>query len=190
MQTDPLSRFIKLVEQDPLFAAEGMDLDNAGRVISAMETALDSVEDIYKKRSLKARLFCYAYPLKSYAIPVPFIRAFTEAERARREFLERKDMPSARSLAAAWKEAAKEYKRSIERQRTYFEFLVAWEHAGEKTVQDTAGNRYTMDEMRDTFRTIEENGEKLVAEAGERARACVLTSGSTVQHNAHHGSSV
>lgn len=162
--------FHELVTKDPLFAAEGMDLENAARSLDALEKALFAVEREYAHGSLPRKLFFVHYPLARYAMPLSFLRAFIHCEELRRTYLNDPTGDAAHRLAAAWKEAAGAYKADARRSVVLLRMLVLLE-SDERTfiMQDMYGYMTSFAHVMRTMRLIEENADALKEESAARA---------------------
>lgn len=106
-----LHNFIQIVEQDPLFAAEGLDLENARL---ALQELTDSLQDIRKSwKSIVAKLFFLKYPPEDTVHPIRFLESFLKSEETRRGFLKSPNHENARILLKMWRETLEEYVRGI-----------------------------------------------------------------------------
>ncbi len=94
-----LSAFHKLTLRDPLFAAEGLDIDNAGWALDELELLTGKLERVWHKSH---RWFCFWHPFAETLHPIRFLRKFLESERRRRLFIIRPSEENARLLLRAY----------------------------------------------------------------------------------------
>lgn len=80
-----LSHFYQLTLEDPLFAAEGLDLENALSAVQELEEVTTNLEII--KNGFSRYLYFLSNPLKNTLHPLRFLKQFIESERERRLFL-------------------------------------------------------------------------------------------------------
>lgn len=82
---DAVSEFYELTLIDPLFAAEGVDLDNAFCALQELEKVTSQLEII--NTTTIGRLYFFLHPLPSILHPFGFLKNFFKSEQARRHFL-------------------------------------------------------------------------------------------------------
>lgn len=161
--------FHELVAADPLFAAEGMDLDNATASLDALESALTDLEPEYAGASFARKLFFIRYPLAQYAVPSSFLRAIISSERARRVYIAYPTLESARALLHAWTHAQHCLSNDLGRYRTLHEILIRIESDAEKFVmQDMFGYLTSYRFVMQTLDVFKRNADALRSEIAQR----------------------
>lgn len=106
-----LHNFIKVVEKNPLFAAEGLDLENAR---FSLQELVDSLHDIKKSwKNIIAKMFFFKYPLEETVHPISFLKSFLKSEEMRREFQKSPNYENARMLLRIWRETLEEYVQGV-----------------------------------------------------------------------------
>lgn len=159
------------IVEDPLFAAEGMDLDNAERAIEAIDAALSGLETEYARASLLRRLFFIRYPLAQHAVPLSFLRCFVACERQRRLYLASPSRALAESLVSSWERAVSEMGINLRHYRSLHRTLVRLEsHEDTFVMQDMYGHRTTYRHAEGTIRVFEQNADALRAAIRDRRR--------------------
>src|SRR6187549_994561 len=98
--------FLHAAADDPLFAAEGMDLERAEQALRNIEAVVAEIQAVCARESLGARIFLWVFPLSRYAVPLPFIKAFLASEESRRAYLAEPSRERALHLAAQWQKTA------------------------------------------------------------------------------------
>jgi hypothetical protein len=159
MQKDGfLSQFYTLATTDPLFAAEGMDLDRAETTLARIEQEISKHEGVLSADSFVRRLFLTHYPIAQYAIPLPFLRAFIRSERMRRAFLSAPSLSTARDLLDSWSATQKILYASVRRYITLHRILCRLEPKADTFVlQDMFGNSSTLGHIDGTLHLLERN---------------------------------
>ena len=167
-----LREFDALLRTDPLFAAEGLDLDRASQALNSLESAVSDIESVFSKDSWRRRLFLTRYPLARYAVPIPFLRAFIESERLRRMFLSAPTEENARRVLAGWRVAARAYMKSVERYTRLHEVLYSLEKQPDSFVlNDMVGNQTTLADIDRARALMAQNAELLNRTVREREHA-------------------
>lgn len=111
-KNDNLQNFIQIVRDDPLFAAEGLDLENSRL---ALQELADSLQDIMKSwKSVIAKMFFLKYPPEDTVHPIRFLEAFLRSEETRRAFLKSPNYENARILLRVWRETLEKYTQGVE----------------------------------------------------------------------------
>lgn len=110
-----LENFRTAVFADPLFAAEGLDLDNAEKALDELEASVRKISQSWKK--FIARLFFLKHPSAESAHPIAFLRSFLQSEKLRRVFLIKPSIENAHNLLAQWEETANNYKEGAQKYR-------------------------------------------------------------------------
>ena len=167
---DGYERFLELARTDPLFAAEGMDLERASGALDAIEEQTQELEKRWSADSFIRRLFFIRFPVARYAIPVPFLRDFIESERARRAFLAAPDISSAHELILRWKDTQKSLARSVERYTKLHHILFRLDEKAKTkaSIQDMLGNVTTPEDVAGLLRLFRKNALSLQAEVADR----------------------
>lgn len=113
-----LLHIVNKAKGDPLFAAEGLDLENARITLQKLEGSIDEVSRPWK--GMIPKLFFLKHQPRKSVHPVRFLSDFLESERIRREFLEEPTQDGADALLAQWdktlqayEEDAKAYKKAL-----------------------------------------------------------------------------
>ena len=153
-----IERFVQEVEKDPMFAADGMDVERAERNLAHVVDELCKLEADFSKRSPLRRLFLWRYPLARYAVPVSFVSALIKSERARRAFLSCPTPKQARLLLSAWERTAQNYARDVERYRAFHDVLRAMETEEDSfQFQDMFGNVSDIEYIEGTLQQLNDN---------------------------------
>jgi hypothetical protein len=162
--------FIKSAQEDPLFAAEGLDLAAARSALTELEQSVSELEEAFSGGSFLRRLFFIRYPLARYAMPVPFLRALVKCEGARRVFLAAPTKETGDDLLGAWRDAAQSYERSVARYRALHLLLSRMERDTlAKPVEDIVGNQFTFQDVLASIDLLAQNAAALTKEAESRA---------------------
>lgn len=111
-----LSTFHKTVKENPLFAAEGLNLENAKFTLGELKKSLEEIKQSWK--SIMAKLFFLKYPPEETAHPIGFLESFIESESCRRKFLQTPSLEKAKELLEIWKKTLSKYKNGVENYRT------------------------------------------------------------------------
>jgi hypothetical protein len=106
-----LTIFHKNVKENPLFAAEGLDLENIKYALGELRNSLEEVRKSWK--SVTAKLFFLKYSPEETAHPVSFLESFLNSERLRRDFLLQPNIEKAKNLLESWQNTLQEYKSGI-----------------------------------------------------------------------------
>ncbi len=181
MEKGALRAFHTLVVGDPLFAAEGMDIENASHALDEIEASLLKIEKAYTSGSFIRRLFFIRYPLSRYAVPIVFLRSFIESERSRREYLGNPTFVSARRLARSWRKASRSFSLSAARYRTLHRIIFRLEVDAHAFIsQDFFGYTSSHEYIEKTLDTLSHNGKELENLTSIRTR--LLDSSNVVMH--------
>ncbi len=167
----PFKGFDSLVRTDPLFAADGLDLEGAGRALDELESAILDLESLLSEGSWRRRLFLVRYPLAKYAVPLPFLRAFVESERRRRVFIAAPTEENAQRLLAGWRVASDAYAKSVNRYILMHRLFYAFEKQPDSFVfNDMTGNRTTLTDVNRMLALMKQNAEQLELAVNGRER--------------------
>lgn len=133
-----LNDFYMLTLRDPLFAAEGLDLDNA-------KLALDELEEVTKNlqildQTASGRIYFALHPLTRILHPFRFLRSFLESEKARRRFLVSPTFDHAKILVHCYLDTVRSLEKDLSAYRTAC--LEAQKKTQAKVPQATAYNFY------------------------------------------------
>ncbi|MCH7883456.1 hypothetical protein IIA95_03515 [Patescibacteria group bacterium] len=115
-----LENFIQVTKNDPLFAAEGLDLDNGRYALNELKKSFDAIKRAWK--GLLARTFFFKYPPEETACPIRFLENFIESESVRRTFLENPSYEGAKMLLRQWTKTKEAYSEGA---NSYKEALLA-----------------------------------------------------------------
>ena len=162
-----------MVQTDPLFAAEGMNLEGAEAALDGLAEVARAYEAVLGKHPLR-RIFFTVMPIARSAIPIPFLRSFVECERRRRIFLARPTMSSARRLVESWETAQKHYARSVNRLTSLYRVLQAFDRVTKalSPEEDKHGNILTRDDIDRQLGSLKANARAL-ANAMKVKRDCL-----------------
>lgn len=133
-----LNDFYTLTLRDPLFAAEGLDLDNA-------KLALDELEKVTKKlqildQTASGRIYFVFHPLTRILHPFRFLRSFLESEKVRRRFLVSPTFDHAKILVHCYFDTVRSLEKDLFAYRTAC--LAAQKKTQAKVPRATAYNFY------------------------------------------------
>jgi len=103
MVAKEIKAFFNLTLYDPLFAAEGVDIDNAEWALDELEISTTNLENIWRTSSFPNFLYCLRYPFKQHIHPISFLREFLKCERLRRKFLVLPTYKNANQLVLQYK---------------------------------------------------------------------------------------
>ncbi|NQV93236.1 hypothetical protein HQ403_01930 [Candidatus Kaiserbacteria bacterium] len=106
-----LINFISTVKKDPLFAAEGLDLDNARKALLGLGNSVDELEEAWG--GIISKLFFIKHPPRESLHPIEFLENFIESEYARRVFLKSGSKEDADALLNQWRETQKSYTKNL-----------------------------------------------------------------------------
>ncbi len=169
-----IREFKERVATDPLFAAEGLDLDNARNALKELHSSLGLIARIWRT-NFAARLFFLRYPPEESAHPIRFLEALLESEAQRRIFLETSTPESAARLLTCWEHAAIAYQTGI---AAYLEALLRLQKM--ENIKDASRLGYfdvapTFSELTAWVRLMQDNGQRLTQEIA--ARRAILRDG-------------
>src|SRR3989344_5718124 len=111
MIEDNLSEFYQLTVTDPLFSAEGLDLDNAEHALKKLEEITAKLQIVNK--SLKSRLYFFFHPLSSILHPLKFLKSFLKSEKTRRRFLVCPCLTHAKEVIQTYYETARALEKDL-----------------------------------------------------------------------------
>lgn len=154
-----LESFYELTLRDPLFAAEGMNLESAEKAIGELERATELQEKFYWEHAKRLRWFIFLHPFVKSLRPIPFLKKFLAAEKIRRAFLASPTPDQAGALLASWKNAAKFFRKSAKRNLAALRLIGKIEGL-QKTGIDYQFHKYAV-----TFEKILENIEDIIVNA-------------------------
>lgn len=159
-----LEDFRRALIKDPLFAAEGMDIENAARAIDSIESRADSITKACASGSWIRALIAARYPARNNAYPVRWLRAFLEAETERRRFVAEPSLDRAHMLLASWRTALLEYRSAITRYRKLHFILGEFEWRRYPSgVPDLFGRVLGRSDIGRMFELLQKNGDVLSA---------------------------
>lgn len=162
--------FLQSVKDDPLFAAEGMDILTGEKALEEISKVSLDFEKIVGKCSAWQKLFFINMPVARYAIPISFVRAFITSEKYRRVFINFPSMTNGLNLVGSWEDAQKEL---LERARCYEKLYktlrgLYWDMGVSSPVEDMLGNIVTVEEVGEQIERIKKNAKALSFEVKER----------------------
>ena len=107
-------KFRELTVKDPLFAAEGLDLDNARAAVGKLDELAEDLERAYRK---SYRWFCFWHQFTETLYPIRFLNRFLDSESGRRAFLAKPTLQGAKNLIAINFKTAKAMRENAEAYR-------------------------------------------------------------------------
>lgn len=174
-----------LCMRDPLFAAEGMDLDRAETVLNEIESALQPLERVLAHRSFVRKLFFVRYPLARYAVPLTFLRNFVESERLRRDCVASPNATAMHKLVSQWKRCANALRDDLYRFRGLHRVLEGLEKdTSTFKFQDMFGNISTLNDVHATIDRFAKNADAVLQEVEAREKALASDSYEQLIHKA------
>ncbi|MBI2122328.1 MAG: hypothetical protein HYT98_04370 [Candidatus Sungbacteria bacterium] len=108
---DNLKKFLEITLNDPLFAAEGMDVNNARWAVDELEQELKKLEDVWRP---SYRWFSFWYPFHQTLHPLIFLKEFVAAEQIRQEFSSNSTRENAQKLLTQHGKTLKAYINGLE----------------------------------------------------------------------------
>src|SRR3989344_1910521 len=111
MPPSSLKDFYNITLKDPLFAAEGLNIDNAKQALNNLEKVTGKLEII--KPGLKGKIYFATHPLVKTLHPVDFLRCFLESETARRRFIRKPDFVSAKDLLSSYSKTRQALEKNL-----------------------------------------------------------------------------
>lgn len=167
MTTDKTLENIKWrAENDPLFAAEGLDIENARASVEELEQSVNLIEKILRKK-LIYRLFLFRYPAAETAHPIRFLKEFVVAEELRRQFLKNPNREKASQLIKQWGKTAAAY---LENAEAYQEAILALQKMEGPRDGQTIGyfdSAPTFSQYMEKISLLAENGRRLKSEVDD-----------------------
>lgn len=166
---EKLHHFYKATLSDPLFAAEGMDLEQGVAALNRIEGQCKEMEKYVGADSWKRRLFLARYPISKYALPLVFLRAFIESEQERRIFLSLPTNEAALKLLYSWKKTSRAYAQNVRRYRLLHKLLLAIEKKSDSfQFEDFAMHVTSIANVKRVLSLLEKNAEALGEEVARR----------------------
>ena len=153
--------FKHMMESDPLFSAEGMDLERGEAVLDGIELLTRNIETRMGKNSLLRRMFFTRYPIARYALPVPFVRDFIKSEQSRRRFLADPSEENGTLLVQAWEKAQLSFAQCVKRYRILHQLLFRLDTEAKHPIQDVLGNVITPEDVWSHMQLLERNSVEL-----------------------------
>lgn len=118
-----LKNFYNLTLADPLFAAEGLDLENAHWALDDLRKLSEDLEHEYRKQY---RWFCFRYPFVETLHPIRFLEHFLKCEALRRKFIDDPSEHNAQDLLRRYKKTVSALRENAD---AYREALIAAQKA-------------------------------------------------------------
>lgn len=115
MATASLQKFYDITLNDPLFAAEGLDIKNALDALSALKDVTKKLEIVDSSPPGKFRFLIN--PLTNILHPFDFLNNFMESETARRHFLANPSYSTAKNLISINVKTQKALKKNLHNYR-------------------------------------------------------------------------
>lgn len=164
-----LTLFYNITISDPLFAAEGLDLDNAQWALDAIETATNNLEKIWKENYFRYKFFFLLYPFSKTLHPISFLKKFIKCERARRYFLKFPTIKNADILLKNYKETVAALQEDAKMHQTAFGAILKLDTNNTDTVTYYFfKNMITLDEIMESTDAIINNTYTLKKEIKRR----------------------
>ena len=183
MRSDVPDAFDRAVLEDPLFAAEGMDIDNASGALDDLASSLSAVEREYARGSWFRKLFFVRYPLARYAVPLSFLRRFVECERLRRAYVAESSRARAQALVLGWESCARDLVGDVRRYRALHRILLRLESDEHKfVIQDMFGHLTSYLHVEKTLELFRQNADLLCMHAALRRELLAGTISHTEEH--------
>lgn len=174
--TDSFQKFHQLVVQDPLCAAEGMDIERAILGLNELERAIKEVERESSENHFLRKLFLARYPIAGHTLPLPFLRTFVESEQMRRAYLGDSSPESAYRLALSWEACAQVLEKCARRYMNLHRMFRSFEGVTNDDVfEDRFGNSSSSAYIHNSVASLVRNALLLRREANQRLR--ILTQG-------------
>ena len=164
---EPLQKFYNLTLTDPLFAAEGLDLDNTRWALEDLRKLANDLEREYRKQYW---WFCFRYPFVETLHPIRFLERFIDCERSRRLFLYNPIMPNAQDLIRSYQ---KTLAALGECARAHREALIAAKNAEpfpENAIFHFISESFSFSDMLQLVGLIIKNTQRLEEEIKQRAQ--------------------
>ena len=165
MAATPLKKFYALTLNDPLFASEGLDLDDTRWAIDELADIARDLERVYRKSYW---WFCFRYPFIETLHPIRFLRRFVDCELGRRRFLTNPTSKNARSLLSAWSKAASAYNDGASAYRDALEAVLKSEKVPLDAFFQFTGSSFSFEEVVKFTDSLLENAAELKNEIDAR----------------------
>lgn len=169
MIPQPLENFFNLAVDDPLFAAEGLDLDNAIIAIDSIAITANTLQKFWQKSH---RAFCFWYPFANTMHPLRFLRDFIESERRRRSFLSNPSFDSAKRLLSIYEKTARTLSADI---NAYCDAICALQKMENVSLENSifyfTANSVTFGEYLSSIELLKENVAELKKDIAIRREA-------------------
>jgi len=164
--------FYRLTVRDPLFAAEGLDLDNAALALDTLGEVTDEIERIYREYRFGNRLFLLRYPLTETLYPMAFLRCFLESERCRRKFVSLPTHENAEALLRSYTNTADSLAKAVREYRSAHRAALRLDHLDEdaKTSYYVGAAPVTARALFESIEQLARNADALREEVGRRKR--------------------
>lgn len=111
MEQDNFRKLYEITITDPLFAAEGLDIDNAQIALQELEKVTLSLQIL--DQSVSGRINFFLHPLTDVLHPFKFLKCFLTCEKNRRHFLASPNFSSAQSLIHSYYKAIDALEKNI-----------------------------------------------------------------------------
>lgn len=167
MTDTPLKKFYALTLEDPLFAAEGLDLDNARWALEDLRTLSGELEREYRKQY---RWFCFRYPFGETLHPIRFLERFLDCEASRRLFLNDPTERNAKELLRRYRKASAAFRENAEAYRAALVAAKKAEPFPEEAVFHFISENFSFQDILGFVDRIIENSRALETEVARRAQ--------------------
>ncbi|OGF51604.1 hypothetical protein A3I27_04695 [Candidatus Giovannonibacteria bacterium RIFCSPLOWO2_02_FULL_43_11b] len=161
-----LQEFYIKTKGDPLFAAEGMDLENASAAIGELYQTTSRLEKLYRETK-KEYWFHFRHSFLKTLHPFNFLRSFIECEKRRRIFLAEPSAASARRLINSYWHALASWEGDVSSYKKAHLAFIRMERL-ERSNPEYIYNKYSVN-LSDVLKSID-----LLAENGKILRAEIL----------------
>ncbi|MCE9541458.1 hypothetical protein K8R03_02765 [Candidatus Kaiserbacteria bacterium] len=170
MQNKLSQAFYESVIKDPLFAAEGMDLERGEVALDALRASLKEIGGYLSRPSYAKKAYLWTHPLQTHLYPVPFLKQFIECERERRRFLSQPSEAAAKRLLKSWKKAARTYRISVARFTALHHAVLSHDILirDKKIFFDKVGNSFTHADIWQALETLKQNAVALEKDVAVR----------------------
>jgi hypothetical protein len=166
--------FLESVKKDPLFAAEGMNLERGEAALNRIKDVVGDIEHAISSSSFLRRLFLLRYPILRYIVPFSFVQSFIESERCRRRFLFYSTYEAGNCLIDNWKKTQKDFEDGVKRfSKIHQVFFELESETSSEPFHDTHGNITLPEDFDKQVESLKKNADALRKEISER-RALLL----------------
>lgn len=166
MEREPLKKFYELTVADPLFAAEGLDINNARLAVGKLEELARDLERVYRKLY---RWFCFRYQFTETLYPIHFLKKFLDCELQRRIFLKNPTPQNAELLLSHYSKAVKAFRENTEAYREALPAALKAEKFPKDEVLRFISTRFSLEKILQFTDSAIENSKLLENEINTRS---------------------